>query len=1405
MELRTDAVGYIKGITDAERRAKALDSTFKGISSGLKITTGLFAAAGVAATATAGALFAITKNVANLGDRLNDASKITGIAVEQLSFMKAVAEQSGATFDDVQTSLKFLNKNFSDLASGADKGVGPLQALGITAEQFKESGNDVNKLLPEVIKRFGNMADGADKVKLAIELFGRSGTNLIPTLNDIAKNGEALREKFESLGVILSTEVAEASDKFNDSLDDVNKAIEGVKILIGSELLPVFSDLFKDLATWISKNRELIKDDVKGFVEGIKVAIDNLKTAFGGLPSAISGTDSQFGILTNTMIGVNEVILAAIKGISTLKTIQLGLKKAEELPGDILGLPSSEEFKQQEESLYQLNRTIDALQKNLDNFKQTGHAATDATQELYKASEFLDGIMNDAKETTSAYIPELKNLTGGTEKLTEAEKALKKAKEEQARVDEQALEQIQSLTKQWNEQAETLGMTAAQTREYTLRAIEANLASQGLSEEGLAAVKKALEEAAAAMSKLNFKEGVRNVMEFADAWGDAVVDELTEGSEKGKEAVDSLGEFIGDVASNISSTIADMLTAAFTGNFDDIKRSWKDMLKNMLNIFFQFVAAIITNPIRIALDASLKGGGGGAGNVLGGIRDAIGGIFGGLGKSFGALGSLFGIGGGMALSPALAIGEAFTPFGLGTMTAGFGATLSAALPAIGAIISAAMIAIPLIIDAFKKTPRLDIDFDSVKTETGKRAAIIGELLDEEFFKDVIAKISVKRKAGLGIGGDDAIKDAIYEVIKASIESIQSIIAKLPENLFKQLNEMLLNAEVDTSTVIGGERLLEFDAKGKKIAEKWKAFIEGELPAKVFASIKDSFFEPAFEALGVASDAAKKITDDYLEKLKGASSREERAQIGQDFLELFNAYVEVFNVINGHAQDAFGKALSDIKALTESLDIESATGIPTLNEIQVALEELFETGQLTAETAQQFLALRAAIIQLTVALAQSVSSIASTIEQLNTDIVALGGSAYDTSDDLRQAISDIDNMLNEQGLSLDEREQLLNAKLSLTNQLAANELAKQQAEQQAQTAKRQAAINKQIQSLQTLKSKEEELNKSKIDALNKQLDIARGLESLLKSVQALKQSLLFAPGGPESVYARIARARGEIDNLFRQMMTASPEDRVELGAKLQDMLDELNRLRQEGFQSPSPESDALFREVILGLEKLEGLVEPTRSSEEIEASIEAISKASQEYLSSIDSQIQSMQSELSSIGNTTNTLTGQAADEIRALKESIRDDFVEILKERIAQLDETTNASLGDIVSVASDQLTVLKQIRNNLKAIANGEDAIPGMSHGGFVPPGKVMLARLHGGQYGEDVIPRIAGASERISGTSDNYSFNLTLPPITFDKGQVVSPEMFTNKVISLLHDRRVVDEMAKAVAPAVVLRAKR
>src|SRR5690606_6504471 len=114
------------------------------------------------------------------------------------------------------------------------------------------------------------------------------------------------------------------------------------------------------------------------------------------------------------------------------------------------------------------------------------------------------------------------------------------------------------------------------------------------------------------------------------------------------------------------------------------------------------------------------------------------------------------------------------------------ATIGTAATVVGAVIAAAALAYTIIAPVLKKTPRLDIDFDSIKTEAGRRAAVVSEILDEDFFTEDIAQISVKRKAGLGVGGNDRIKEIIQEKLEETIEGIQDIIAKLPTDLFNQL-------------------------------------------------------------------------------------------------------------------------------------------------------------------------------------------------------------------------------------------------------------------------------------------------------------------------------------------------------------------------------------------------------------------------------------------------------------------------------------------------------------------------------------------------------------------------------------------------------------------------------------------
>jgi len=1235
--------------------------------------------------------------------------------------------------------VKFLNKSVAELQINSEKGGAGLRALRFSAEDFKKVGNDVNKLLPEIIQRFAEMPAGPEKTKVALNLLGKAGTNLIPTLNDLGKNGGELIKKFEEMGLVVGPRFIENAIKFDNATDDMNGRIQGLKLAIGGELMPVVTEMIKRFSDWIARNKELIVIKVKEFVEALGVTVENLGRLMGALSTATTGASestSAFGrivvIFNRGLQGtVNLVGMMVNSYLSYMKTVR---SIAGAMPDWLVG-DNTANLAEQDKAIKDVEATLKSLEQTFNDVKKTTDdyefSINNQNKTLDLAKKMLEDMAAAAFGTGNAFKEsgaDMDAFTSGTKQLTEAEKELKKAKEEQARIDEQALEQVQSLTKSWTEAADTFGMTSGEVRNYTLRTIEANAASLGLSAEGLAAVKKALEEAAIAASNINFKEGVQSAMEEIDAFGAHISESLEGGVDSGKEAFDSLSDFIGDVTANISDTIANMLTAAFTGGFDDVMRSWKDMLKNMLNIFFQFVAAIITNPIRISLEGALSGGAG-TGNILGDIGKTVTGLFGDLGKSFGALGSLFGIGGGIgsigeAISGASALASSLEIGGTALST-GFGATLSAAIPAIGAIISAAMIAIPLIIDAFKKTPRLDIDFDTVKDEMGKRAAFVSEIMDEDFFKDVIAQISVKRKAGLGVGGDDAIKDIIFDALKSTIDAVQAIINKLPSDLAAFLNEALVNTQIDTSTIVGGERLLEFDAKGKKLKEKFEAFINGELQAKFLMSISD-FFEGAYEALGVLPGKAQEMLDQQMEDFKNAGSREARAEIGKEALAQFNAFVDAFNFAAGRFGDSAGEAISQIKALAVDLGFE---GIPTFKEMSAAVKELLANAEINPETIEKFKALRQAIAELGLSLSSTAISLVQFIDTLNTKIVSLGGSAIDTSVALQETIDSLVALINSGGLSFAELQQAFQQLGSALDLQFAKELERAQ----AAAAKQQAAIQKQVNAKQEQLRLVTEKTNAEIDGLKAALDFAERFRDLAESIKQDLRNLFTGPNSALTGIEKLNFLQGEVAAAAQRLARATTQEgKLEAIGGLRDLQNELIDLGTSAFGTSSPEFQALFRETA---DRLQALVDKANAeglkTDSLQDKITRLQDKLETQTEKLNASIRAAQDKLADLGAQEVKLSGAAAEKLRQTYEWLRDQAAKALEEANKALKElgVDTSVLEPQLAVASEQLTVMREgveVSKEIRDLLSNLSGFEGGS-GGFQDFGSGTLAVMHG------------------------------------------------------------------------------
>jgi hypothetical protein len=212
----------------------------KGIGKGL--ATGV-AAIGTAAVGAGAGLGVLIAQTAEAGGRINDLSQKLGISAEGFQEWEYVMGQSGIDMENLKGGMKSISKAMSDADS---TGGAALRNLIGSVEGLSQE-----EVFNKSITAFQGMADGAEKNALALQIFGKSGQELLPVLNDSAAGTEALRKKAEELGMVMSDKAVKATDDFGDSLDTLTGSATGLRNNLVGELLPGITPVIDQMTSFI--------------------------------------------------------------------------------------------------------------------------------------------------------------------------------------------------------------------------------------------------------------------------------------------------------------------------------------------------------------------------------------------------------------------------------------------------------------------------------------------------------------------------------------------------------------------------------------------------------------------------------------------------------------------------------------------------------------------------------------------------------------------------------------------------------------------------------------------------------------------------------------------------------------------------------------------------------------------------------------------------------------------------------------------------------------------------------------------------------------------------------------------------------------------------------------------------
>jgi len=300
----------VKAATTAEETAAAevqaahrvaaaqanLQKSLKGTGTGWVALGAVVAGAVVAVGA---GLFEMAKKSAELGEHLELMHQKIGLSVQDLSGLRVVAGMIGANFEQLANGVAIMDRNLSPFATAGSTATKALAALGIQANDAHGKLRPNIDLLADMADKFHGAASSGLKTAAAMAVFGRSGKEMIPILNQGSVALRKASEEANKMGLGFSDVSAKQSVAFLESMRRIKFTMEGLEVTIGQKVMPAITAAMQSAADFIASH-----------AADISTAIEGLGYVFNGLTFVAKAAFDVLVTIGKLLAGeLNEFVL----------------------------------------------------------------------------------------------------------------------------------------------------------------------------------------------------------------------------------------------------------------------------------------------------------------------------------------------------------------------------------------------------------------------------------------------------------------------------------------------------------------------------------------------------------------------------------------------------------------------------------------------------------------------------------------------------------------------------------------------------------------------------------------------------------------------------------------------------------------------------------------------------------------------------------------------------------------------------------------------------------------------------------------------------------------------------------------------------------------------------------------
>lgn len=269
------------------QQAKQVDGALRNAMQGATVVIG----------ATIGAIGALTTKTIEFGDKIDKMSQKIGMSRKAYQEWDYVMSQNGGSVDSLQMGYKTLATQMGKVQTGSKESVAIFQKLGVTVKDSSGQLRSQEEVFNDSVRALQKIKNPTEKAILSQKLFGKAAIEMKPLLNQSAESVDALRQKANDLGMVMSDETIDASVKLTDTIDTLKRSFGAIGLTIGASFVPIVQKLADQLINNLPQIKATLTPAITGFANAIGFVCNHLDVIIPAV-GALAGAFATLQIIT---------------------------------------------------------------------------------------------------------------------------------------------------------------------------------------------------------------------------------------------------------------------------------------------------------------------------------------------------------------------------------------------------------------------------------------------------------------------------------------------------------------------------------------------------------------------------------------------------------------------------------------------------------------------------------------------------------------------------------------------------------------------------------------------------------------------------------------------------------------------------------------------------------------------------------------------------------------------------------------------------------------------------------------------------------------------------------------------------------------------------------------------------